>query len=103
MSAPFVHPLGLNLSEWRLIREAMGAYDYVPNGNYLPSPRWFKAATRMIERGYLTKVPDNFMPPQPDWIVIKITKENIAKYKADLAACRAGRLTTPPTPGKHGD
>lgn len=90
MKEPFVHPLGISVSEFRLIKQAMWAWSQVPNGNFLPAPRWKKAAERLIARGYLTRCPNVFSPPQPGWIVILISRENIAKYNADLAAAMGG-------------
>lgn len=89
MSEPFTHPLGLKLSEWRLILQCIGAYQMVSNGHFLPAPRWTKAARRLIARSYLTECDAKLSPPQPEWIVVKITRENIAKYNADLAAREA--------------
>jgi len=85
----FVHPLGLKASEFRLIRDCMWAWSQVSNGHYLPAQRWRKAAEHLIERGYLTRAEAKFSPPT-DWIVVMITRENIAKYNADLAAAMGG-------------
>jgi hypothetical protein len=86
MGEPFRHPLGLKASEYRLILNCHAAYQHVSNGHFLPATRWFKAAKRMIERGYLTEVPGQLMPSWPDWIVVVLTKANAEKYNADLAA-----------------
>jgi hypothetical protein len=79
----FEHPLGLKLSEWRLIRDSIWARTQVPNGHYLPSLKWHKTALRLIERGYLTRAEHQFSPPT-DWVVVMITQENIANYNRDL-------------------
>jgi hypothetical protein len=79
----FVHPLGLGLAEWRLIRDCMHAWTLVPNGHYLPAQRWKKAAERLIARGYLTRAEAQMSPPN-DWIVVVITKDNVACYNRDL-------------------
>lgn len=86
MTEKFTHPLGLKLSEFRLILDCLEAARIVPNGHYLPATRWNKAAKRMIKLGYLTEAPDQFSPPQPDWIVVFLSKENAEKYNADLNA-----------------
>lgn len=101
MREPFVHPLGLKRSEYRLILDCWHAYEFVPNGHYLPATRWFKAAKRMIGRGYLTEVPGQLTPSWPDWIVVVLTKENAEKYNADL---QAAGVPPPPeqTAGKNG-
>lgn len=97
---PFEHPLGLKVSEYRLILSCLQAYEFVPNGHFLPATRWFKAAKRMIARGYLTEAPGQLTPPQPDWIVIFLTKENAEKYNADLMAAGVlpGEPRDPPVP-----
>lgn len=86
----FTHPLGLKAAEWRLIRDCMHAWKLVPNGHYLPATRWYAAAVRMIDRGYLTRAPgaSQPVPHWPGWIVILITRENIQKYNADLKAAQ---------------
>lgn len=89
-AAPFAHPLGLKLAEWRLIRDCMWAWTQVPNGNYLPATRWARAAERMIARGYLTRAESQPTPPHRDWIVVLISRENIAKYNGDLSAAMGG-------------
>ena len=78
------HPIGLTISEFRLIRDCLHARTLVPGGNFLPATRWFAAARRMIKRGYLTKAPGKFEPNHGDWIAVRITKKNIEKYNLDL-------------------
>lgn len=87
-ATPFVHPLGLKHYEWKMIRDARHAWTLVPNGHFLPTPckANVNAAARLVERGYLTMVPGNFSPPQPDWIVVVLTLENLEAYNRDLEA-----------------
>lgn len=100
MAAPYSHPLGLKISEYRLILNCLQAYSLVPNGHYLPNTHWFKAAKRMIARGYLTEVPGQLQPNWPDWIVVVLTQANVEKYNADLAAAGVpmGEPRNPPVP-----
>lgn len=88
--AGFTHPLGLRKFEWNLIRDAMHARRYVSNGHFLPTPckANVNAAARLVERGYITMVENQFSPPQPDWIVVVMTQANIDAYNRDLEAKR---------------
>lgn len=79
------HPLGLKVSEYRLILDCTNAYQHASNGHFLPAPRWWKAARRLVDKGYLT-LADQLQPG--NWPVVKITNENIARYNADLKETR---------------
>ena len=93
---PWFHPLGLTVSQMRLIRDCMWAWTQVPNGHYLPNPRWAKQARDLIKRGYLTESTNRVSPPAEDWIVVLITRENAEKYNADLTqACIEQGLPLP--------
>lgn len=67
--------LGLKPREQQVMRAAQWALTLVQNGHYLTSPGQRRAAERMIERGFLTKVDAKFSPPV-DWLVVKLTTEN---------------------------
>lgn len=67
--------LGLKPREQQVMRAARWALTQVPNGHYLTSDGQRRAAERMIERGYLTKVDAEFSPAV-DWLVVKLTEQN---------------------------
>ena len=85
--------IGLKPREMQTLRPARWALDMVPNGHYLTSPGQKRAAERLIERGFLTKAPGQFTPPRPDWLVVKLTKENMVALetaaRADAASSAA--------------
>lgn len=87
MASAFVHPLGLNKSQFKLIQDCLWARTVVPNGHFLAASRWRLAAERLIERGYLTKAPPSAQPvPSISWApVVFITDDNIDAYNRDLA------------------
>lgn len=87
--AKFKHPLGLKLSQMRIIRDCIWAWTQISNGHYLPAPGLANMTRDLIKRGYVTEVKDaKFSPHYDDWIVIVMHKENGEKYNADLkAAC----------------
>jgi hypothetical protein len=98
-SEPWFHPLRLKRSQMRLIRDCMWAWTQVPNGHFLPAPRWQKGARDLVARGYLTEAPAEAQPrPNFDgsWSVYLITRENAEKYNADLRqACIEQGLPLP--------
>lgn len=67
--------LGLKPREQQVMRYARWALTQVSNGHYLTSTGQRRAAERLIERGFLTKVKSQFTPPV-DWLVVKLTKKN---------------------------
>lgn len=69
--------IGLKPREMQVLRSAVWAWSQVSNGFYLCSPGQNRAAERMIARGFLTRADAHFSPPAPDWIVVKITPENM--------------------------
>lgn len=77
----FSHPLGLTAYEWSVFADCYHAYHYVENGHFLPAMGKFKAAERMVEKGYLTLA--NRLHPG-GWPVVMVSQENLDKYNADL-------------------
>lgn len=82
----FQHPLGLNHSQFKLIRDCMWARSQVANGHFLPAARWRRAAEKLIERGFLTKAPEQPIPSHGWAPVVFISDENIATYNSALRA-----------------
>lgn len=87
MAEKYSHPLGIRISQMRLLEDCMQAYARVPNGHFLPSIRWHKAGMELVARGYLTLV-DTLQPT--GWRVFKITTSNIATYNVDLRIAQNG-------------
>ena len=89
-SAPIdMSRIGLKPREMQVLQRAVWARKQVEHGHYLCLPGQNKAAERLIERGFLTKIPGEFSPPMPDWVVIKITTENFEALRAAEAAFHA--------------
>lgn len=87
MSEPMdMSRIGLKQREMQVLRAAAWARTQVSNGHYLCSSGQNRAAERMIERGFLTKVDKKFSPPAPDWIVVVLTEENYAALRKAEAA-----------------
>jgi hypothetical protein len=87
-----MRPLGLRLTDRRLLRTAVWAWSQVPNGNYLVGhKREVFAAERLIDRGFLTRAEKQPAPPVPDWLVIVMTPDNHAALRREAevraAAC----------------
>lgn len=84
--------IGLKPREMQVLRYAMWARQTMSNGHYLVSSGQKKAAERMIERKFLTKVSNkkaglvSFGDPDY-WLVVKLTKRNVAA----LAEAEASR------------
>lgn len=79
---------GLKPREISVLGYCLRARTVVPNGLYLTSGRQqTAAANRLIERGMLTKVDSQPVPPLPDSIVVYLTEEN---WKAVQDAASAG-------------
>ena len=75
--------LGLRPHEMRVMKYAVWAAHNVKGGRYLCSDRQRASAKRLIDRGYLTKARSDFVPPKPDWIVVRLTRRNIAQINSD--------------------
>ena len=80
MTAPA--PAPLKRSEINLVRNCLWARTQVPTGDFLPAPRWWKAARSMAERGYLT-AGNPVKGLGGDWPVVKLTEENWAKLRQE--------------------
>lgn len=83
--------IGLRPREMSVLRYASWARTQVSNGHYLCSDGQRRAAERMIERGFLTRVKHQFSPPKPDWIVVIITEKNMKALRKAEAAWRPSR------------
>jgi hypothetical protein len=92
MAAKTPHPLGLKPAEWRAITDCMWARSVNSNGHYLPSFNRMATHGRMVERGFMTEVPESekgMSPPSPEWRIFKMTDDNIDAYNAAMAALNA--------------
>lgn len=89
MAGKTAHPLGLKPAEWKSITNCMWARSVNSNGHYLPAFNRMASHRRMVERGFMTEVPENekgMSPPNADWRMFKITDEKFNAYNAALAA-----------------
>jgi hypothetical protein len=75
--------IGLKPRECYVLQYAVKARSLVSNGHYLCSQGQNRAAERLIARKFLTRVAGvQFFPPQPGWLVVKITPRNLAALRA---------------------
>jgi hypothetical protein len=101
MATKAPHPLGLKPAEWKAITNCMWARTVTPNGHFLPDFNRMAAHGRMVERGFMTQVPEDekgMSPPDPEWRIFKMTDENIEAYNAAVAALNTEPVTTDRTP-----
>ncbi len=69
--------LGLSAFEMRVIQGALWSINTHGIDNFLPSPRYAKAARRMISMGFLSEGSGKISPAAPnDWVVVQITQDN---------------------------
>ncbi len=87
--------LGLGSFEMRLLRYCIWAWTQTSNGHFLPPPRMQKAATRLINRGWLSAAPKEAQP-QPQmaadrnmWRAVVLTADNQAALNAAHDAAKA--------------
>lgn len=79
--------IGLRPREMQVLKAAVWARGHVSNGHYLTSSGQKMAGERMINRGFLTRVDEQFTP-QVDWLVVKITKQNWQALEAAKEAAK---------------
>jgi hypothetical protein len=82
--------LGLKPRERSVLRQCLGAWSLVPNGNLLISPSSVPSAERLMERGYLTKSENQTAPYDPKGfgMVVVLEQANWSKLIADANATR---------------
>jgi hypothetical protein len=79
--------IGLRPREMSVLQYAAHARANVEGGRYLCGIGQRRSAERLMARGFLTKAEATFFPPQPDWLVVKLTDRNVAALRrAERAA-----------------